>query len=551
MAWLRIDSALYLSFCWEYLTKTFVHILHCQRARRKSTRVSFRKERRRGFVPRLDLAPTAALASASQVHVKVSDGPASKQTPLQQPSDKCNDSFEVQTPGKSAQSEESAVASAGISSTKPQSETGEPEKSGDGSSSDDKTQLKRVPQHLKQSPDTLDQSQKNLGYPMQFLGLSHTTKKSPDKDCNKTNCAPSEEQKSELHVETTKDGILDLYSYHRGREGMEPRDPDSGDLLCDVKQTDTTHGWEAQRTTATITIEFPLEEVDIAEPQTGRDSVAIARYRESIQWDLSDVSCPAPMIYATNIAEEFGLTTGQTLDLATSIQKQLDSHIAQHCAFYDPISAKDPIGNDRHMSYTPRLTHRYGSILNSELEGMQLSKTEVAERQQRMSRHGSSKGFTMTNSNSRRKNTARPPPVHKTVVYQVDDDEEEIEEKYVTEILKRARAASAIYCLEKSVGGVVAPLEKKSDFHCHICHKRCNSCFLFPCGNSSHSYCFNHCKVGFHYSVYSCCLRFRSNCSPFLLNSSHSSKHTATTWYKPRQRRDTVSGLLPNLLCSL
>ena len=479
-----------------------------KRARRKSSRLSFRKQKRRSFaIP--DLSRNTALVStpkAAQPSGLENSGDRVCKPPPLASGEKDDDKFEIRRPGNNMGSGEPFLAS-GSSSTKDRFEGGGMQESCEGTSSDDKTQSKTVPQHhLKQSPDIASPSLPDLGLPMQFLGLSITTKKRPQTATIDGISEPSLLQKSDIEVMSTKDGVLDMYSYHRGREGLEPRDPESGNLLCDTEQSDTMHGWEAQRTTATIIIEFPLEGGDVVEPLNGRglkEPTMIARYRDSIQWDLSDATSPAPMTFATNIAEEYGLTSGQTLDLATSIQKQLDAHVANNCAFFDPVSAKDPVGNERHVTYLPRLTHRYGSIFDSDLGGTTLSKAEIAERQQRIGRHGSQKGSAGSNSSSRRRNIFRPPAaVRKTVVYQVDEDEEEIEEKYVNEVRKRAQAASVLYCLEKSDSGVVGPLQKRSDYHCHICHKRCNGCLLFPCGNSSHSYCFSHCKVSLLY--YAC-----------------------------------------------
>ena len=37
---------------------------------------------------------------------------------------------------------------------------------------------------------------------------------------------------------------LDIFTYHRGRCGQEPRDPSTGELLCDTDPIDTNYKWQ-------------------------------------------------------------------------------------------------------------------------------------------------------------------------------------------------------------------------------------------------------------------------------------------------------------------
>jgi hypothetical protein len=88
------------------------------------------------------------------------------------------------------------------------------------------------------------------------------------------------------------EGIIDMYIYHRGREGSEPRDIETGELLCDVGPTDTSYGWDQKRLSTSVTISFPLGE--------GDDDFHY--YKEAIEWDLADPKSPTPMAFAVNVA---------------------------------------------------------------------------------------------------------------------------------------------------------------------------------------------------------------------------------------------------------
>jgi len=56
--------------------------------------------------------------------------------------------------------------------------------------------------------------------------------------------------------------LLDIYTYHRGRVGQEPRHPQTGELLCDSDPVDTNHSWTPPKTMVKVTIKFPLGDLD-------------------------------------------------------------------------------------------------------------------------------------------------------------------------------------------------------------------------------------------------------------------------------------------------
>ncbi|KAL7535634.1 hypothetical protein ACHAXR_006622 [Thalassiosira sp. AJA248-18] len=67
---------------------------------------------------------------------------------------------------------------------------------------------------------------------------------------------------SNSNNESSSSTRLDIYTYHRGRVGQEPRDPKTGELLCDTDPVDTNHGWIPPKTMVKVTIKFPLGDLN-------------------------------------------------------------------------------------------------------------------------------------------------------------------------------------------------------------------------------------------------------------------------------------------------
>ena len=178
---------------------------------------------------------------------------------------------------------------------------------------------------------------------------------------------------------------LDIYSYHRGIAGYEPRDESSGHLLCETYPVDTNHFWDAPKLSFTVMVSFPLgdldpesdtddnEEVDNKvekeltenQEQLKKDETqshqkmlknqrvqarkrrreeqlaSIPYYNEEVEWDLSNPCTPTPLVYAGDMAVEYGLSFPQTLDLAASIQNQIDAHVRENVSYRIPISIQD------------------------------------------------------------------------------------------------------------------------------------------------------------------------------------------------------------------
>lgn len=288
----------------------------------------------------------------------------------------------------------------------------------------------------------------------------------------------------ECRVESlNQDGVLDMYSYHRGREGFEPRDPETGELRCPLEATDTNHGYDAPRLSLKLTIEFPLDDGGDSQRSEGK----VPTYKETIPWDLADPTTPSPLVYANDIANEFGLKYGQMLDLALSIQSQIDTHLQQTCTYSAAVSTEDPAGMERSYTGSYIQTHRYGQVVPTAPEGTRLA---PKERQRIVGRISGVRAAPVNGSISdgrRRGSLGRPNATG-------DHEDEEIQEIFINEVKRRGRAESVLDVARKCMNGIVGQMEHRGDAHCHICHKRCDSVFDFACGSTGHAYCETHCR---------------------------------------------------------
>jgi hypothetical protein len=322
---------------------------------------------------------------------------------------------------------------------------------------------------------------------------------------NNNNNIERSKQVIEATVESVKDGVLDMFAYHRGREGMEPRDIETGELLCTQIATDTNHAVDAPKLVVTIAVEFPLE--DETDTKDGRNSEATqiksndqgdnhnchidqAMYNESITWDLGDASTPSPLMFATNIADEYGLSFGQMIDLATSMQEQIDAHLKQNFFYSASIALRDPHGDDRRFVGPTRHTHRYDQVVRVKEGGTPIGKKRPQRLPEKLPRQKSNVSSTGSVGSSRHRR--RDERQYETIYL---DEEEEIQEEFCKEVQKRGKEASKRSIAAKCTNGTVGLLQKKTDFHCHICHKRANVTYNFACQFVSHAYCTMHCKV--------------------------------------------------------
>jgi Bromodomain len=215
--------------------------------------------------------------------------------------------------------------------------------------------------------------------------------------------ALQEEEESNGNTKTT---TLDIFTYHRGREGMELRDDETGNLLCDVPEpTDTNNinvgitgscNEQGPKLLATVTIRIPIvqnnihelhqEEVldDDHETQQQQQQQQHSYFWETIKWDLEDADTASPMAVAANIAENFGLSFAETLQVAESIQIQLRAFCAEHAGYTVPLSYIDPsterkrdVVTDNTSNENPvLLTELYGQIIGHAEGGLERCKAK-------------------------------------------------------------------------------------------------------------------------------------------------------------------------------
>ncbi|CAJ1954578.1 unnamed protein product [Cylindrotheca closterium] len=302
----------------------------------------------------------------------------------------------------------------------------------------------------------------------------------------------------EASVEAGRDGILDMYSYHRGREGMEPRDPDSGEILAASIPTDTNHNFDAQKLLATIIVEFPLEDYDMdtIATSTGEES-SVAMFKETLQWDLDDSATPSPAEFANKISEEYGLSFGQMMDLASSIQGQIDAHIRQSCNYCAPVAISDPTGNERRFNAVVRQAQPYDYLVRGDGGGVLISRKRTQKHQlpfpfPSKPKAQSISAIPTTDTTSNKSGSRKGPK--KGYIKQVIEVDEDVEDVYSEEIQKRVMQASKQRILTTPTGEKSGLLELKKNFHCHICHKKSDLTYTFACGIGNHVYCLVHCK---------------------------------------------------------
>ena len=220
-----------------------------------------------------------------------------------------------------------------------------------------------------------------------------------------------------------KNAQLNPYIYHRGIENQEPRDDHTGALLCPtIEPMDTNHDWDEPKLKFAVNIRFPLVDTDglfhdkndeeeekkeqeqeernhklkndketsnnnIPQPRRNarrssssgnsntnfkKESLLSRRLRreakikslphmeQTIQWDLSDIKYSrTPLIYASDIAVEYGLSLNQTLDLARSIQEQIDDHVRNNIKYNIPISTLDSYLYERNLKEGPLQPPKY------------------------------------------------------------------------------------------------------------------------------------------------------------------------------------------------
>jgi len=352
--------------------------------------------------------------------------------------------------------------------------------------------------------------------------------------------------------------ILDMYAYHLGREGMEARDAETGELLITHQVTDTNNDLDAPKSIVSIGIEFPLEDDDDEEENSddnnsykndyfnddGRivQSEALygeggdskegetsslrssqkAIYREAVTWDLSDKNTPTPLAFATSIGREYGLSFGQTMDLAVSIDQQIEAHIIATIQFREPITVENPQEQQSERRHAGPIiqAYRYDQAIEIGQCGIsKLSKDREAAKYR--SATGSvqirNNGSLSSDTGGTNSGIGRRRDNFESTVTTIEEDD--ISKELIDEVKRRSRAESVLDVSRNCQNGIIGVLESKENGICHICKKRQGMCYMFACSQTkeNHSYCQQHMNsrlgvrgesgvFAFHYCPI-CCLK--------------------------------------------
>jgi len=250
-------------------------------------------------------------------------------------------------------------------------------------------------------------------------------------------------------------GILDIYTYHYGREGLE--------MIEELEPNDTgTINWVGPKSIKPeILIEFPLGCGEM--------------WSETLSWNLEDENTLTPLAFATNIAENFGLDFGATMDLAKSIESQLYAAVRSGDAYpetaatlrdYSTGRYRDPVRSHYSKWYgTTDQPGNGGFPTLGQPKSSKASQPIGANKVKNLSRSTSIKPNTTTASTNK-------------FVFRT-------EKVYRDEVIKRAQR-------ECKVAWSSTQLQMKSNQTCHRCQSKQSHCIAFACGNAAHCYCHTH-----------------------------------------------------------
>eukprot|EP00977_Amphora_coffeiformis_P027824 scaffold34646_cov173-Amphora_coffeaeformis.AAC.30 len=286
---------------------------------------------------------------------------------------------------------------------------------------------------------------------------------------------------------------LDWYSYHRGRAGLERRDDKTGDLQYDVPQpTDTNHSVdEPNWSTAKISVRFPL----------GMSNERKSLFRETVVWDwmghnnlivdaeahegghqpISGLLERTPMEIAGAVAQEYGLTFPETMDLAEYIQGQLRTWVQQEALYAPPVTQIDPHTGVRREKPSAIVTELYGNVISMTEGGIEDKPTVgMAQRSYPIPRRHSS-----VESSSKKSQKAKPQTQKKETKKIVLPDQESMEE------VRRRLLAESMEEIKKKASGdePTGMVEVREGLSCHVCTATGGVFAQFACGREGHSFC--------------------------------------------------------------
>ena len=189
------------------------------------------------------------------------------------------------------------------------------------------------------------------------------------------------------------------------------------------------------------------------------------------------------MKIASDAAIEFGLSFGQVLDLASSIQSQIDTCLQRLPKYCEAIAIKDP--TDRSVAHlSPSQKSDHVDIDNKSRYSSKGKKVKASKWRRNVIDFTDQMHLSESSLNTPRKQHAE----------NIDTPGGNIPTDVCQRVVQnRAKAEKKLLHIEKY--GNSSGLKIRHDFHCHICHVRRPKVCIFPCERLQHGYCDNHCKV--------------------------------------------------------
>lgn len=269
---------------------------------------------------------------------------------------------------------------------------------------------------------------------------------------------------------------LDVYAYYGGREGQEPRHRDTGQLRHDVQPTDTNHNARGPKSLVTsVVIEFPLEETD-----KGR------KYRETLEWDLSCPEMPTPIHYAMQVGEQFGLSYSQTMDLAESIQKQIETFCHSQCSYTPALLLDSP-----QPKPSPLAMHLYGDVTGMGQTGGHCfpyhHKQPSTKHSSSLQRSRSSSSVVTTTKPTLSTATTTTKPSTTKRAKPVTD--EVLHQQIRSRLRKESEQEAKEKCANSDAESMIRLVENQS---CHLCERVLPKCGAMPCQIQDHVLCAGH-----------------------------------------------------------
>jgi Bromodomain len=292
----------------------------------------------------------------------------------------------------------------------------------------------------------------------------------------------TDDQFHEHRFTAMQGSVLNVKTYHRGIEGDESRDQQTGELRFPTKASDTNHDADGPRSLgAMITIHFPLTDMQ----STGYDESSF--YRQTIKWDLGNPSTPTPMMFAASLGSEYGLSYPDILNVAASIQKQLQTFCMEKCSSAVPTLVKS--GNV--PKPIPTMCNLYGDVLGfGSIGGSEFAvpRKPILSTSQRSSTSSvASKTIAKTKVE---KNPAKTKPAptssERTPV--------SIEKAFYRQALLHLKRESDDYIRTHWAHDNTGEMGVRDagPARCHLCQRHYDKCVLYPCGILGHTVCENH-----------------------------------------------------------